>query len=409
MAESARFDVAAVRATFPALEQCVGKRPLAYLDNAATTQKPRAVLDAILGYYEHDNANVHRAAHALADRATRAFEGARGTIARAIGASEPSEVIFTRGTTEALNLVAATWASSNIAAGDNLVTSIAEHHSNLVPWQQVALRQGAELRYVGLDAGGDLDLTQLEALIDRRTRLVAIGHVSNALGTVNPVADIAERVHAAGALLVVDGAQRPAHGRIDVRALGCDFYALSGHKMFGPTGIGALWGRRALLESMPPYQFGGEMIREVTEQGATWNELPYKFEAGTPNIAGAIGLGAAFEFLDSLERDLVAAHEAMLVDSMCERLAQLPRVRLIGQPRERAGVVSFLVDGAHPHDVGTLLDQQGVAVRTGHHCAMPLMQRLGIPGTVRASLALYNDEADVSRLIEGVEKALDLL
>ncbi|HEX7036001.1 MAG TPA: cysteine desulfurase [Pseudomonadales bacterium] len=397
-----------LRADFPILDQSVNGARLVYLDSAATTQKPRAVIDAMTRYYERDNANVHRAAHALADRATRDFESSREKVRELINAEHAAEVIFTRGTTEGINLVA-NGLAPRLGKGDEILISVMEHHSNIVPWQMLCQRTGATLRACDVDDAGDVDLDSFHSLLGKRTRLVAIGHVSNALGTVNPVADIVQAAHAVGALVLLDGAQALAHFPVDVRALDCDFYAFSAHKMFGPTGIGALYGKRALLEEMPPWQGGGEMIEHVTLESSTYQGLPYRFEAGTPNIAGAVGFGAAVDYLQGLPRDALLEQERSLVAYAVSGLKQMPGVRLVGEPRERSAIVSFLVDGSHPNDIGTLLDQQGVAVRTGHHCAMPLMQRLKIPGTVRAAFSLYNDRADVDALLQALEKARTFL
>ncbi len=403
---NARTDIAALRADFPLL---MHSGELVYLDSAATTQKPRVVLDAIRHYYEHDNANVHRAAHALADRATTAFENARRTAQAFVNARHAHEIIWTRGTTESINLVAHSYGGARLKPGDEILISVLEHHSNIVPWQLVAQRTGATLRAIDVDDRGDLDLDDFHAKLSERTRIVAIGHVSNALGTINPVKSIAAAAHAVGAVIVVDGAQAAAHLPIDVVDLDCDFYAWSGHKMFGPTGIGALFGKEALLDAMPPWQSGGEMIETVTLERTTFNRLPYKFEAGTPDIAGAIGLGAAMDYLRGIDPAALQAHERRIMALARSRLAQIEGLRIVGDARQLTGVVSFLIDGSHPHDVGTLLDQQSIAVRTGHHCAMPLMQRLGLPGTVRASLCLYNSDADVERLAAGIEKVRNFL
>jgi cysteine desulfurase/selenocysteine lyase len=403
------FDVDAVRRDFPILQRKVNGHPLVYLDNAATTQKPLAMIDAISDYYRGYNANVHRAAHALSDQATQAFEGARDTLARFINSPTREQLIWTRGTTEAINLVAATWGRNNLGRGDRVLVPALEHHSNIVPWQMIAAQTGAEVVPVGVTASGEVDLAALAELLDGRVKLVALAHVSNALGTVNPVAEVVALAHRAGALVLVDGAQAVAHNPVDVQALDCDFYTFSGHKLFGPTGIGVLWGRRELLEAMPPYQGGGEMIETVSFSGTTWNALPYKFEAGTPDIAGAIGLAAAVAYLEGLDRRAVAAHEDALLAYTWQRAAEFPGLRRIGSASRIAGVFSFLVDGTHPADVGMLLDQQGVAVRTGHHCAQPLMARYGIPGTVRASFALYNTLDEVDLLFAALEKARVLL
>jgi cysteine desulfurase/selenocysteine lyase len=399
-------DIASLRNDFPLI---TGGGPLVYLDSAATTQKPNVVLDAIRNYYVHDNANVHRAAHALADRATTAFENARKTMRAFVNAKHAHEIIWTRGTTESINLVAQSYGASRLQAGDEVLISVLEHHSNIVPWQLAAAKTGATLRAIDIDDRGQLDLHDFERKLSARTKIVAIGHVSNALGTINPIKAIVRAAHDVGAVVVVDGAQAAAHLPIDVVDLGCDFYALSGHKMFGPTGIGALYGKEALLDAMPPWQAGGEMIETVTLERTTFNRLPYKFEAGTPDIAGAIGLGAAVDYLNSIDGDALRAYEANVISMARARLGQLEGVRLVGNARESTAVVSFAIDGAHPHDVGTLLDQQSIAVRSGHHCAMPLMQRFGIPGTVRASFCLYNSPADVERLVAGIDKVRQFL
>ncbi|TQV85137.1 cysteine desulfurase [Exilibacterium tricleocarpae] len=404
-----RFDAEAVRRDFPALDQIVNDNALVYLDNAATTQKPDAVIDAVGDYYRNDNANVHRAAHALSGRATAAFEAARSKLARFINSAGTEELIWTRGTTEAINLVAGSWGRANIAAGDKVLVTELEHHSNIVPWQLLAQEKGAQLVVLPVTDRGELDLDALETLLDERVKLVALSHASNALGTLNPVEAVIAKARSVGAKVLVDGAQGAAHWPVDVQALGCDFYAFSGHKMFGPTGIGALWGRRDLLDAMPPYQGGGEMIERVSFSGTTFNSLPYKFEAGTPNIAGAIGLGAAVDYIESLDRSAAAQHEAALLDYALQRAADCGGLTRVGAPQRAASIYSFLVDGAHPGDVGMLLDQQGVAVRTGHHCAQPLMERFAIPGTVRASFSFYNTFADVDRLFAALEKARRLL
>lgn len=395
--------VSTLRRQFPALHQSVNGHPLVYLDNAATTQKPEAVLEAMRAFYQNDNANVHRASHALSTRATAAFEAARETVARFINAPDSREVIWTRGTTEAINLVAQSWGQS-LKPGDEILVSTLEHHANIVPWQLVAQRSGARVVPIPLDPHADIDLDAYRALLGPRTRLVAIGQVSNALGTINPVAEMARLAKAAGALVLIDGAQAVAHLPVDVQRLGCDFYAFSGHKMYAPTGIGALWGRRELLEKMPPWQGGGEMIERVSFAGTRFNRPPFKFEAGTPHIAGAVSLAAAIDFLQEQERDALLAHEYELTTYLAERLRTTPGVRLVGEPKERIGAVSFLLDDVHPQDAGTLLDLQGVAVRVGHHCAMPLMESLGIGGTLRASLACYSTREEVDALIRAIHK-----
>lgn len=399
------FDAQTVRADFPILHQEVNGHPLVYLDNAATTQKPRAVIDAIVAYYEQDNSNVHRGAHTLSDRATEKFEAARSKVAAFINAPEARQVIWTRGVTEGINLVAATWGRENLQAGDRVLVSAMEHHSNIVPWQMVAEPLGATVEPIPVDETGTLDLDAFAAMLDDRVKMVSIGHVSNALGSVNPVADMVRLAHKVGARVLVDGAQAVAHFPVDVQALGCDFYTLSSHKLFGPTGIGVLYGKTELLDSMPPYQGGGEMIEQVSFAGTTYGELPHKFEAGTPDIAGAIGLGAAIDYVNALDRVGAAEHEAAVLAYAEDKARATEGVTLVGTAEHKTGVMSFLVDGTHPSDLGFLLNQQGVAVRTGHHCAQPIMDQLGVPGTVRASFSLYNTYDDVDRLFAALEKA----
>ncbi len=393
---------------FPILARTVNGAPLTYLDNAATSQKPRSVIDAIRRYYEQSNANVHRAAHALADEATAAMEGARAKVQELLGAAESREIVFTRGTTESINLVAASLAG-RFKPGDEILITELEHHSNIVPWQMLRQRCGAQLLAVRVTADGEIDLDDFHAKLGPRTKLVAMSHVSNALGTINPIETLIQAAHDQGAMALVDGAQAVQHLDVDVQRLACDFYAFSAHKAFGPTGIGALYGRADLLEELPPYQGGGEMIEHVSIDATTYNQLPYKFEAGTPNIAGAVGFGAAIDYLRGLPCQQLRRREQALVELALSRLKQIPGVRIVGEPRRRSSIISFLIDGGHAHDFGTLLDQQGVAVRTGHHCAMPLMERLGVSGTIRASFALYNSEADAGRLIAGVEKAMEFI
>jgi cysteine desulfurase/selenocysteine lyase len=401
-ATPALLDVGRLREDFPILDQQVNGAPLAYLDNAASTQRPLAVLDAMDHYYRHDHANVHRGVHTLSHRATDRYEHAREVVRGFLNAASIREVIFTRGTTEAINLVAYTL-GQRLKAGDEIVVSELEHHSNIVPWQMLCQRTGAVLRVGPITDRGEIDLEAMLALITPATRLVSVAHVSNALGTVNPVAEIIAAARRHGALTLVDGAQAAAHVPVDVRALGCDFYAFSGHKLHGPTGIGVLYGREAVLETLPPFQGGGDMIATVSFRGTTYNELPYRFEAGTPAIAEAIGLGAAIEYLGRIGLPAIAAHEAALVDQALAQLRDLPGIRFLGNPGHRVGLVSFNIDGIHPHDVGTVLDQRGVAVRAGHHCAMPVMERFGVPGSVRASFALYNTPAEVDRLVEALQ------
>jgi cysteine desulfurase/selenocysteine lyase len=399
------------RSEFPALQQDVGGRPLVWLDSAATTQKPEAVLQAVDRFYRHDNANVHRGVHALSVRATAAFEGARTVLARFIGARSTAEVVFTRGATEALNLVAHSWGGANVGAGDVLLVGGTEHHSNIVPWQLLAARVGAVVRPIPFDDRGVLDLDALDGLLAHsgRVRLVAVGHVSNALGTVHPVAEIARRAHAAGAVVCVDGAQALAHVPVDVAALGCDFYALSGHKVYAPTGVGALWARADLLAAMPPFLGGGDMIRSVRFEGSTWADPPSRFEAGTPPVGPAVGLGAALRWLEERDPAAIFAAEQALLDRATERLSAMPGVRVVGTAPDKVAVLSFVLQGIHPHDVGTVLDSMGVAVRAGHHCAQPVMERYGIPATTRASFACYNTAEDVDALVRAVAYTWKLL
>lgn len=398
---------ARLRDQFPALAQQVNGHPLVYLDNAATTHKPHAVLAATDGFYRADNANVHRAAHALSGRATLAFEAARETLARFINAPHQREIIWTHGATEAINLVAQSWGMSELKAGDEIILSTLEHHANIVPWQLIAQRTGAIIKVIPLDERGDLDMAAYRALLNPRTRLVSVAHVSNALGTVNPVAELVAAAKAVGALTLIDGAQAVAHLPVDVQAIGCDFYVFSGHKLYGPTGIGVLWGKTELLTRMPPWQAGGEMIDRVSFAGTSFNALPFKFEAGTPHIAGAIGLAAAVDFLLAQDREAIANAEAALMARLVTGLKQIPGLRLIGEPMQRSGAVSFLLEDIHPQDAATLLDMQGIALRVGHHCAMPLMESLGISGTMRASLACYNNQDDVDALLTALHTLSD--
>lgn len=397
-----------IRDDFPILQRTSRGKPLVYLDNGATTQKPQQVIDTIDRYYRQHNANVHRAAHELAEEATALLEECRNKAQAFINAAHRESVIFTRGTTEGINLVAQI-IEGNIKAGQDIVISQLEHHSNIVPWQLLAQRTGANIKAIDIDEHGDLDLESAASLITENTALLAITHISNGLGAVNPVANLVEQAKQVGALTLVDGAQAVLHARIDVQAMDCDFYVFSGHKMFAPTGIGILYGRLELLNALPPWQGGGEMIDQVSIEASTYQQAPFRFEAGTPNIAGCAGLGAAFDYIDGLPMDELIRQEEQLVNRALSGLKQIPGLRLIGEPNKRASVISFLLDGGHPNDVGTLLDQQGIAVRSGHHCNMPLMTRLGIPGTVRASFSLYNNEADVDALLAGVEKAATFL
>ncbi|MDN3649246.1 cysteine desulfurase [Reinekea marina] len=398
------FDVDAIKADFPILAQEVNGKPLVYLDNGATTQKPNAVIDAITHFYKTDNSNVHRGAHTLSDRSTLSFEKARSTVQTFLNAEQSCEIIWTKGTTEAVNLVAFSWGLQNLKQGDQVLVSYMEHHANIVPWQMVCEKTGAQLVAMPVTDLGDIDLNQLDALLTEKVKFVSVGHVSNALGTVNPVADIIQKAHKIGAKVLVDGAQAVAHWPIDVQALDCDFYAFSGHKLYGPTGIGVLYGKADLLNSMTPFMGGGEMIESVTFEKTTYNTLPFKFEPGTPNIAGAIGLSAAIEYLNSLDRDAVLKHEEAVLNYAVSKAKQTDGLKLVGDASHRAGVLSFVIEGTHPNDIGTLLDQQGVAVRTGSHCAMPIMERMGVQGTVRASFAMYNSKDDVDALFNAIEK-----
>ena len=401
------YDLHAMRAQFPLLAQQANGHPLAYLDNAATTQKPQAVIDASSHFYTDDNANVHRGLYDLSRRATERYEEARRIAARFINAPSADEVIWVRGTTEAINLVAMTHGWQNVKAGDEIVLSILEHHSNLVPWQLLAQRTGAKLRFIDIDEQGRLRLEQLDELLNEKTKIVAVGHISNALGTIHDIRYIGERAHAVGAKLVVDGAQGAPHLKIDVQALGCDFYSISGHKMLGPMGIGLLWGRRELLDAMPPYHGGGEMIDHVDFEKSTYARLPHKFEAGTPNAGGAVGLAAAMEFIEQIGHEALAGHERTLISYGMERLKGVAGLRMYGprDPAERIAVFSFALEGVHPHDVATVLDAEGVAIRAGHHCAQLLMRRLGVAATTRASCYLYNTTEEIDRLAEGLASA----
>jgi cysteine desulfurase/selenocysteine lyase len=398
------FDVEHVRADFPILGRPMRGKPLVFLDSAASAQKPQVVLDAMTRLYSEDYANVHRAVYELSERATAAYEGARGKIARYINARDTREVIFVRGTTEGINLVAQAWGRNFLKAGDEVLITGLEHHSNIVPWQMLRDQIGIKLVVTPIDRNGELLMDELAKRITARTRLVAFPHVSNALGTVTPVEEICRLAHAAGAFALVDGAQGAPHFRPDVQALGCDFYALSGHKLYGPTGTGVLWGRAELLEKMPPWQGGGDMIRSVTFEKTEYNDLPYKFEAGTPAIADAVGFGAAVDYLDALPWNAVEAHEAEVLAHGTALLKEIPGVRIVGEAKRKAGVISFMIEGVHPHDVGTVLDMEGIAIRTGHHCAQPVMDFFEIPATARASLGLYTNLADMEALARGVRK-----
>jgi len=397
-----------VRADFPILGREVHGKPLVYLDSAASAQQPRAVLSAVDHYATRLHANVHRGVHTLSQEATAAFEGARETVRRFLNARSTREIVFTRGTTEAINLVAQSWGTGNLRAGDEVLITHLEHHSNIVPWQMICAATGARLVAAPLTAAGEVDMSAFEALIGARTRIMALAHVSNALGTVLPVSRMIALAHARGIPVLLDGAQAVAHQRVDLQQLDCDFYAFSGHKVYGPTGIGVLYGRESLLGAMPPWQGGGDMILTVAIEGSTYNELPWKFEAGTPNIAGAVGLAAALDYLEALGRERVAAHEQLLLTRATARLRALPGLTLVGTAAEKAGVISFTLAGIHPHDVGTILDQAGIAVRSGHHCAMPVMSYYGLPATVRASFGCYNTPADIDRLVAGLESVREV-
>ena len=400
----APLDAARLRDDFPILGEGVNGRPLVYLDNAATTQKPRSVIDTVASYYRHDNANVHRGVHALSQRATDDYEAARAKAVRFVNARGPEEIVFTRGTTDGINLVAQSFARPRLGEGDEILISAMEHHSNIVPWQLVCEQTGAALRVAPIDDAGDLIVDAYAALLGPRTKLVAITHVSNALGSIVPLARVTALARAAGIPVLVDGAQAIAHMAVDVQALDCDFYAFSGHKIFGPTGIGILYGKASRLDAMPPYQGGGDMIRSVTFEKTIYNDLPYKFEAGTPNIAGAIGLGAALDYVRGVGVEAIDAHERTLLADATARLSAIPGLRIIGTARDKAGIVSFALEGVHAHDVGTILDHQGIAIRAGHHCAMPVMAQFGVAGTARASFALYNTHDEIDALAAGVER-----
>jgi cysteine desulfurase / selenocysteine lyase len=404
----ARFDVKAVRDDFPILATRLYGKPLVYLDNAATTQKPQAVIDRLTRYYAHENANVHRGVHSLSERATEAYERARQTVCRFLNAADPQGIVFVRGTTEAINLVAQTYGRVHVGTGDEIVLTVMEHHSNIVPWQMLCEQKGARLRVVPMTDSGELRLDEYETLLSDRTRIVAVGHVSNALGTINPIRRIVEIAHARGVPVLVDGAQAVSHLAVDVQALDCDFYTFSGHKLFGPTGIGVLYGKPELLDGMPPYQGGGDMIRSVRFEKTLYNTLPYKFEAGTPNMAGAIGLSAAIEYLQLLGFERIAEHERDLLAHGTRALMNIPGLKFTGTASEKAGILSFVLEGVHPHDVGTILDREGIAIRTGHHCCQPLMDRLGVPATARASLALYNTREEIDALASALSRVREV-
>jgi len=403
--QTATLDVARIRAEFPALQQSVHGKPLVYLDNAATTQKPRAVIDAILQYYERDNANIHRGVHELSQRATEAHDLSRGKVRAFLNARSTREIVFTRNATESINLVAQAWGRANLREGDEVLITGMEHHSNIVPWQLICGERDATLKVAPIDQRGALIVEEFERMLTPAVKIAAFTHLSNALGTVNPVKEMVAACRARGITTLIDGSQAVYHMAVDVQALGCDFYAFTGHKLYGPTGIGVLYGREALLDAMPPYQGGGDMIRSVTFEGSTWNDLPYKFEAGTPHIEGAIALGAAIDFVRGIGWPAIAAHEGELLAYGHERLGALPGVRLIGTAPDKASVISFVVDGVHPHDLGTIVDRDGVAIRTGHHCAQPVMDFFGLPATARASLAMYNTREEIDALADSVERA----
>ncbi|MGA8872235.1 MAG: cysteine desulfurase [Candidatus Acidiferrales bacterium] len=402
------FDVERVRADFPILAQKVHGKPLVYLDNAATSQKPRAVIDAISGYYEGTNANIHRAVHRLSEQATEEYEAARATVQKFINAASPTEIIFVRGTTEGINLVAQTYGRAQIHAGDEVIVTDMEHHSDIVPWQLLCEDRGAKLRVVPINDRGELILEEYAKLLGPKTKLVCVTHVSNALGTINPVRKIVDMAHSHGISVLVDGAQAVPHLKVDVQALDCDFYSFSGHKVYGPTGIGVLYGKKALLEAMPPYQGGGDMILSVTFEKTTYNRLPYKFEAGTPDIAGVIGLGAALEYVGGLGIENIGAYEHELLNYATAAVSSIPGLKIIGTAREKAGVLSFTLENIHPHDIGTILDREGIAIRTGHHCSQPVMKRFGVDSTARASFAMYNTKQEVDALVRGIEKVKEV-
>jgi cysteine desulfurase/selenocysteine lyase len=403
------FDVAAIRKEFPVLERKVKGKDLVYFDNAATAQKPQVVIDALVDYYYQYNANIHRGIHSLAEEATAAFEATRDTVKEFINAKYREEIIFTRGVTEGINLVASTWGRQNIKEGDEIIISGMEHHSNIVPWQMLCLEKKAKLKIIPVDNNGELIMDEFEKLITPKTKLVSIVHASNSLGTINPVKEIIETAHQHNLIVLVDGAQSSVHLDIDVQDMDCDFFVLSSHKIYGPTGVGVLYGKKELLEEMPPYMGGGEMIKEVTHDHTTYNELPYKFEAGTPNIADTVAFKAALDFVNEVGKDNIRKHEEALTKYAMEKLSQIDGVRLIGTAKHKTSVVSFIVDGVHPQDMGILLDNYGIAVRTGNHCCQPLMNRFEIPGTIRASFAMYNTKEEVDELIKGVEKAIKML
>lgn len=402
------FDIKKVRADFPILQTQVNGHPLVYLDNAATSQKPKAVIDAIVEYYLHDNANIHRGVHFLSEKATEEFEAARKAVQRFLHAARPSEIVFVRGATEGINLVAQTYGRVHVKAGDEVVITTMEHHSNIVPWQLLCDEKGARLRVAPINQRGELILEEFERLLGPKTKVVALGHVSNALGTVNPVAKIIKLAHAKNIPVLIDGAQAVPRMPVNVQELDCDFYVFSSHKAYGPTGFGVLYGKQALLEAMPPYQGGGDMISSVSFEKTIYNKVPHKFEAGTPDMSGAVGLRAAIEYLEALGMDNIAAYEHELLAYATEVVSEVPGVRIIGTAKEKAGVLSFVIEGVHPHDIGTILDQEGIAVRAGHHCAQPVMECFGIDATARASFGLYNTKEEIDALVRGIKKVQEV-
>lgn len=403
------FDVELIRNHFPVLNRKVKGKPLVYFDNAATTQKPQAVIDALVNYYSNYNANIHRGIHSLAEEATAAYEATRDTVQRFINAGHREEIIFTRGVTESVNLVAYTWARTNLKAGDEIIISGMEHHSNIVPWQLITEMTGAKLKVIPVDDNGELIMEEFYKLLTEKVKLVSVVHASNSLGTINPVKEIIDAAHKIGAIVMIDGAQSTVHLDIDVQELDCDFFAISSHKVYGPTGIGVLYGKKEILEAMPPFMGGGEMIKDVTFEKTTWNDLPYKFEAGTPNIADTVALKAAIDFVERIGKKQVRRHEEELLQYATEQLESIDGIRMIGKAKQKVSVASFVVDGVHPQDLGIMLDNQGVAVRTGHHCTQPLMNRFGIPGTTRASFAMYNTKDEIDVMIAGLNKAIKML
>lgn len=409
MAVTQTLDITKIREQFPVLHQEVSGKPLAYFDNAATSQKPLCVIETLMHYYQNDNANIHRGIHTLAERATKAYEGTREIVSDFLNAKEVAEIVFTKGTTEGINLVAATYGRQNIGEDDEIIISGLEHHSNIVPWQMLAEEKQAKILVIPVLDDGTLDLQAYKQLLSSKTKIVAVNHASNSLGTINPIKEIIDAAHEVGAKVMIDGAQGCAHLDVDVQALDCDFYAMSAHKVYGPTGTGALYGKRALLESMPPYQGGGEMIKEVTFEKTTYNDIPYKFEAGTPNIADVIGFGRALEFVNETGQGEIAEYETQLLSYGTERVGALPGVKLYGTAEHKVSVLSFLIEGIHPFDIGQMLDARGVAVRTGHHCTQPLMDHYGIEGTIRASFAVYNTREEIDRMVEGLDRIIKFM